>query len=195
MSTNPQHVDLRTRRTEAHLRRALVALMAERGYDGISVVDVCERAMVHRTTFYKHYAGKGDLLDDVVDDHLARLVGPDERALGATGHRAGSAEALRVLTEVFARAERDRSFWALLADEAVAAALTPTLTRALGHHLVGGQPAPTRGDARAALRAHLHAAIVVTTIAWTMRATEPLSPEELAQMLVDEFFERTPAAH
>ncbi|HYD10307.1 MAG TPA: TetR/AcrR family transcriptional regulator [Acidimicrobiales bacterium] len=170
-------------------------LIAERGYEQISVVDVCERAMVHRTTFYKHYTGKGELLDDVVDDHLARLVHWQQLGSDNPAQPAGPEEAERVLTAIFDQAARDRAFYALLGDDAFAAALTPRLTAALRDHLAGGAPvASRRPDKRAALRAHLHAAIVVTTIAWTVSTTDPLRPHELARLLVDEFFERPQVA-
>lgn len=55
-------VDLRVRRTQKLLWEALMALLAERELEAISVTDICDRAMVHRTTFYKHYEDKYDLL-------------------------------------------------------------------------------------------------------------------------------------
>jgi AcrR family transcriptional regulator len=54
--------DLRIRRTYKLLFEALIALLKERSYEKISVTDICERAMVHRTTFYKHFEDKYHLL-------------------------------------------------------------------------------------------------------------------------------------
>ncbi|HZR38660.1 MAG TPA: TetR/AcrR family transcriptional regulator C-terminal domain-containing protein [Ktedonobacteraceae bacterium] len=54
--------DLRLRRTHKLLWEALMALMTEQEFEAISVKEICERAMVHRTTFYKHYEDKYDLL-------------------------------------------------------------------------------------------------------------------------------------
>lgn len=54
--------DLRARRTKRYLSVALVALMEERPFSEISVVDICDRAMVHRTTFYTHFEDKYTLL-------------------------------------------------------------------------------------------------------------------------------------
>jgi AcrR family transcriptional regulator len=44
------------------LREALVQLIRERGWDHVSVQDVCERADVGRSTFYVHFADKEELL-------------------------------------------------------------------------------------------------------------------------------------
>lgn len=54
--------DLRQRRTKALLVRALLELMEERPFHELSVVDICDRAMVHRTTFYAHFEDKTALL-------------------------------------------------------------------------------------------------------------------------------------
>ena len=55
--------DLRVRRTHKLLWEALMAELAERPFEEITVTDICERAMVHRTTFYKHYEDKYALLE------------------------------------------------------------------------------------------------------------------------------------
>jgi AcrR family transcriptional regulator len=44
------------------LREALIRLIHERGWDEITVQDVCERADVGRSTFYVHFADKEELL-------------------------------------------------------------------------------------------------------------------------------------
>ncbi len=54
--------DLRVRRTHKLLWEALMASMAEQEFETMSVKEICDRAMVHRTTFYKHYTDKYDLL-------------------------------------------------------------------------------------------------------------------------------------
>lgn len=55
-------VDRRVERTQTALRRALLELVLERGWDEVSVQAVCTRAQVGRSTFYAHYADKEELL-------------------------------------------------------------------------------------------------------------------------------------
>jgi AcrR family transcriptional regulator len=64
VSPNPAKLvpDLRVRRTHKLLWEALVTLMSEQDFASISVTNICERAMIHRTTFYKHFEDKCDLL-------------------------------------------------------------------------------------------------------------------------------------
>jgi AcrR family transcriptional regulator len=58
--TKPE--DRRVRRTLDTLRDAMINLMRERGWDSLSVQDICDRANVGRSTFYNHFADKEDLL-------------------------------------------------------------------------------------------------------------------------------------
>ena len=57
-----ESLDLRQRRTRQSLVRALEELLAERTFQSLSVTDICQRAMVHRTTFYAHFNDKQELL-------------------------------------------------------------------------------------------------------------------------------------
>lgn len=63
MKTPEDQGDLRVRRTHKLLWEALMALLRERVFEDITVTEICDRAMVHRTTFYKHYADKYALLE------------------------------------------------------------------------------------------------------------------------------------
>ena len=53
--------DRRVQKTLKALQKALIELIKQHGYDGITVQDVVNRANVGRTTFYQHYRGKDDL--------------------------------------------------------------------------------------------------------------------------------------
>ncbi len=60
--TNKEKEDLRIIRTKSLLVKALFELLAIKNLDKISVLDICDTAMIHRTTFYKHFIDKYDLL-------------------------------------------------------------------------------------------------------------------------------------
>jgi AcrR family transcriptional regulator len=55
-------IDRRVARTRGLLHQALIALILRKGYEAITVADICEAADVGRSTFYAHYAGKEDLM-------------------------------------------------------------------------------------------------------------------------------------
>lgn len=62
------HEDLRTLRTKKFLAVALIKLLQKTSLENISVSDICNKAMVHRTTFYHHFNDKFDLFAFVLDE-------------------------------------------------------------------------------------------------------------------------------
>lgn len=54
--------DLRVKRTHKLLYNALLELMEKQPFGNITVKQICDLAMVHRTTFYTHFQDKFDLL-------------------------------------------------------------------------------------------------------------------------------------
>jgi AcrR family transcriptional regulator len=69
----PGTKDRRIQRTRRALRDALVALIAERGWDGFGVQELCDRADVARSTFYTHFADKEELVAGSFED-LRRAI-------------------------------------------------------------------------------------------------------------------------
>ena len=59
--------DRRIQRTRTLLLSALLDLIVERGYEEITVQDIVDRANVGRSTFYKHFLDKRELLLSGVD--------------------------------------------------------------------------------------------------------------------------------
>lgn len=66
-------LDRRSQRSRDALRNALVQLIVERGWDDITVQDVCDQANIGRSTFYSHYTGKDALLVGGLEDLQAEL--------------------------------------------------------------------------------------------------------------------------
>lgn len=63
-------VDRRIVRTRQMLREALMQLIEDRGYDGINVRQLTEKAGLNRGTFYLHYRDLQDLLDQCAADMI-----------------------------------------------------------------------------------------------------------------------------
>ena len=66
--------DRRVERTRQQLKSALMELVAEKGYDAITIQEITDRANVGRTTFYLHYESKDDLLLDHHQDFASHLT-------------------------------------------------------------------------------------------------------------------------
>lgn len=60
--------DLRVRRTRKLLQQALIEGAVEKGFAALTVRDITERAMVNRSTFYRHYLDKYDLLEQHLNE-------------------------------------------------------------------------------------------------------------------------------
>ncbi len=60
-------MDLRVKKTYRALTSACTKLLMERRFEEISVALLCEEAMIRRTTFYKHFADKGDFFSFYVE--------------------------------------------------------------------------------------------------------------------------------
>ena len=63
----PTNIDQRVKKTKRDLRNAIVELLNEKPFDKITVSEICEKSMVTRMTFYKHYQDKYDLLSDTIE--------------------------------------------------------------------------------------------------------------------------------
>lgn len=78
------NVDLRVRRTEMMIQEALISLIAEKGFDTITVGDIAERAMINRATFYRHYEDKYALVRAIFEKAMQKLhndLGPLQQRL------------------------------------------------------------------------------------------------------------------
>ena len=76
--------DLRVKRTHIMLRESLIDLIAEKGFDSVTVGDIADRAMVNRATFYRHYQDKYALVTSIFEDTAEQVIneiGPLERRM------------------------------------------------------------------------------------------------------------------
>ncbi len=58
--------DLRSEVTKRLIREAFLELLLEKSFEEITIIDLCQHAHIHRTTFYKYYDDKYQLLDSML---------------------------------------------------------------------------------------------------------------------------------
>lgn len=58
----------RVRLSKKLLKEALINLLTEKSIDKITIYELCQRAQINRTTFYKYYGSQYELLDDIEAD-------------------------------------------------------------------------------------------------------------------------------
>ena len=73
------NTDLRIIKTRRTIQNALIDLLEQKSYEDINVQDIVTAALVNRTTFYRHYASKSELADEMIQSFKAyyaeRLAG------------------------------------------------------------------------------------------------------------------------
>ena len=75
-------MDLRTAKTERAIRSAFLELRAKKPLERITVKELCQRAEIHKSTFYDHYEDLYALSDalenQVLDSVLENLTHPED---------------------------------------------------------------------------------------------------------------------
>ena len=127
--TEPK-LDRRVVRTRRLLSKALMELILEneKGYDGVTVQDIAERANVGRATFYLHYkGGKEELLVsnlEAIYDDLVERIKPFKSDLASPNRHHASQTA-------FEHAAEQRDLYLVLLRGQGAAAITQRIRQYL----------------------------------------------------------------
>lgn len=69
-------LDLRVQKTRSALTNALYELMCQKSLDEITVTELCEKAVIRKATFYKHFGDKTELLVYMIRE-IQRLAEED----------------------------------------------------------------------------------------------------------------------
>ena len=86
-------MDLRIKKTYRALFDAFTELLEEHRFEDLTVAMLCERAMIRRTTFYKHFRDKNDYFAFYIDELMAGL--PQNRADAEGTESSEDVQALR----------------------------------------------------------------------------------------------------
>lgn len=96
--------DARALRSRKALQRALLALLEERPFHEITIRDVTNRAEVSYPTFFRRYAAKEDLLEDLASAEVRQM-------LSSTAASLDSADPETSLTGMCAYVREHRALW------------------------------------------------------------------------------------
>src|ERR1700685_590308 len=73
-------VERKQRQARQRIIEAARELFLERGFDGVSVGDIAERAEVGRTTFFRHFGDKQEVLFSKNQEQLATIAAAQDLA-------------------------------------------------------------------------------------------------------------------
>lgn len=179
MSTNKP--DRRVQRTRRNLQAALLALVAERGYEAVTVQDIAERADVGRATFYLHYTDKEQLMLDCVDQVLEELT--DHFAVQSTDD---FLDAGRVLGQrAFEHAQANRTVYQALLGRQVGAQLVTRMQDRVAQIIMEQLRAvvgPRLGQELYAPLAHHTAGALLALLSWWLSNDLPHTPAFMAEL-------------
>jgi AcrR family transcriptional regulator len=173
----PKASDRRVQRTRRTLREALISLMLERGWDAVSVQDVCDRADVGRSTFYTHFADKEELLVGGFDD-LRKMVRAQVATSSALASPLGFAHGM-----IEHAHEHQRLFRALVGKRSGQVVLRRfrelVIDLAREDLALVAEAGATRDAA-----AHFVAGAFLEMLTWWLETRTPLSPADLERLFV-----------
>jgi AcrR family transcriptional regulator len=174
--SNPQD-DMRVRRTRKMLWEALLTLLKEHSFEEISITDICEQAMVNRTTFYNHLESKHDLVEygierdrEMFDRKFRQARTPEERMQVIVQAFEQIAAHPHYYTYLFMNNEENKL--SMLLRHKVAERLEDTLAEMAknkGRHFSIPQP----------IIAQFYAGTLFALGAWWLENKMPISAEEL----------------
>ena len=105
-----EKIDRRIIRTKQQIRQALIELLSEKGENNISVRELAQRANINRGTFYIHYKDTHDLVEQLVDEAVKKLLGVCKRHPPAQTPR----ESYPFLTDLFETLQSDPQLFTIL---------------------------------------------------------------------------------
>ena len=102
------NTDLRIVKTRRTIQNALIDLLEQKSYEDINVQDIVTAALVNRTTFYRHYASKSELADEMIQSFKAYYA---ERLAGRYSHEQPMAFFRQHFPEFYARRREILALW------------------------------------------------------------------------------------
>jgi AcrR family transcriptional regulator len=185
MKSSALQADLRVRRTHKLLCEALMAELSERDFAEVTVTDICERAMVHRTTFYKHYEDKYALLEKAVRLICDSIVADDE-------HRPPSTYTVECpppyFVRLFEHAAQHPRFYRLVLREQTRSRFQTCVKKYIEDVAStsgrGSPPSNLKFAVPLGMHASYVAGAVLNLVGWWLENGMPRTPRQMAQYLM-----------
>jgi AcrR family transcriptional regulator len=173
--------DLRVRRTRKFILNALIELTIEKGFEAVTVRDICERAMVNRSTFYHYYQDKYDLLHQYSEELYQVLDQPGTIRMIQEEAGSRSPGGLATLLEhVQSHAAFYRSMLGEKGDPGFARRIQKYIEKRLRMAVMSRLSQEKRNQVAIDLFLSYASAGAVGVLNWWLENELPLSPEQLA---------------
>ncbi len=174
--------DRRVRRSRRQLAQALLDLIAEKGYEAITIQEIADRADLNRATFYLHFASKEDLLIAALRDQFDALVTAMD-AIAPTDPPWDNQAYDRLLFEHIA--DHADVYGALLGAHGLGLVIHQVITymaQVIERDLHTQMPESAALNAPAPVVSYFYAGGLFALIKWWLEQGMPLPPQEMAAL-------------
>jgi AcrR family transcriptional regulator len=159
--------------------------LSERPFEEITVTDICERAMVHRTTFYKHYEDKYALLEQGIRQMYDDLLAEEE-------HKPPNTYSVEqpppYFMRLFEHAAHHQQFYRLMVCGEGIGRFQKLLKEYIADMVSTKVPGLSQANQHFAvpidMHAHYIAGAALSLMSWWLEHDMPFSPHQMAQYLL-----------
>jgi AcrR family transcriptional regulator len=174
--------------THQNLVNAARAVISEKGYNNVDILDITEQANVSKATFYKHFPNKEACVRELMQQGFDALV---EELLGSGRPVPVTPDFVRHSFErVFAWAEDNREFLLIMVGGQASSHLNvfgrnymaEIIERALVHDFPGKSTDPLDS---AEVKAQIITGIMIQLLGWWLENDTGYSPSDMAVLVQD----------
>jgi AcrR family transcriptional regulator len=173
--SSPKAVDARKLRSRDALFAAFLTLLEQKNLDQISIREIAAAANIGHATFYRHYATKEELLNDLAAGEIRRLVNLTLPVMNAKSTQA-ACEAL--CRHVFSH----KKLWTTLLTGGASSVVKEellTISRRVAAELDNNVQSPELAELKTVLSVNS----ILETLVWWLRQRKPLAGERVARTL------------
>ncbi len=178
----PEKMDRRIQRTKELLINSLMNLIAEKGYESITVQNIIDEANLGRSTFYAHYNDKEHLLLSSMDEVVHSLLeGID--SLESQKKESGLPVHIISIQPIFSHAQQNSGFRKAIAPASGNSLIAKSIQKHLSSHILSllktfSEKSKSSG-VPLEIMANYMAGTLITLLIWWLDNNMPYSPKKM----------------
>lgn len=181
--------DLRVIRTRRQIDQALLENLAEVSFDKITVEQLCQTAMINRSTFYKYYNSKLDLMEQ----YLQRTLNAFQRQMNVAFVNASPENIHHLLYQknferairfIYKHKKEYILLWSELMEYDVFGKMIQIIHDNILENLMANRTTPYT-DLYADLYARLFASDMMTMMRWWFQYDQQITMQEVQELMMN----------
>lgn len=173
--------DMRVRRTHKLLVEAMFSLLEKKRFDDISVRELCDQAMVHKATFYKHFEDKYHFFEFCIETELEKLVPSLEGDINSLNRKEYF---MSIINKVLDFLDANRKMVKLTIEATNSNTLTDAIHKAISAEIYGKLTESERAGISyrvpVKMLGEYYAGALIALAKWWIMSSTKISKEEVA---------------